>query len=102
MSKIEHVDQIVLTKENQKDDIAKKLGDLVLLLLSENEEVSIREEETGIYVISHAHDNSIDHWGGPTNMWLNEDEVELVEACRENDEFHSLYGENEENEDEKE
>lgn len=57
--------EIVLTKENQGDKLASKVGELVLTLLSEGECVKIYDDENsiGVIVIQHGHDEGIDVWG---------------------------------------
>lgn len=76
------VNQITLTKENQGDDFAKVLGETILTLLREEEMVSIRDDDTNILILEHEHDNYKEYWGTPTCMWLEDDEVELIEDYR--------------------
>lgn len=79
-------EQIVLTKDNQGEDLGKVMGDVILLLLKEDEAVCVRAEDCGVFIIEHNHDNRRDYWGTPTNMWLEDEEVDLVESYRERQE----------------
>lgn len=76
------VNQIVLTKERQGEDFAKVLGETILTLLREEEMVSIRDDDTDILILEHEHDNYKDYWGGPTCVWLEDDEVGVIESYR--------------------
>ena len=76
------VNQITLTKERQGEDFAKVLGETILTLLREEEMVSIRDDDTDILILEHEHDNYKEYWGTPTCMWLEDDEVEIVENYR--------------------
>lgn len=76
------VNQITLTKERQGEDFAKVLGDTILTLLREEEMVSIRDDDTDILILEHEHDNYKEYWGSPTCMWLEDDEVEVIENYR--------------------
>lgn len=76
------VNQITLTKERQGEDFAKVLGETILTLLREEEMVSIRDDDTDILILEHDHDNYREYWGTPTCMWLEDDEVEVVENYR--------------------
>lgn len=76
------VNQITLTKERQGKDFAKVLGETILTLLREEEMVSIRDDDTDILILEHEHDNYKDYWGSPTCMWLEDDEVGVIESYR--------------------
>lgn len=76
------VNQIVLTKDRQGEDFAKVLGETILTLLREEEMVSIRDDDTDILILEHEHDNYKEYWGTPTCMWLEDDEVEVIENYR--------------------
>lgn len=76
------VNQIVLTKDRQGEDFAKVLGETILTLLREEEMVSIRDDDTDILILEHEHDNYKEYWGSPTCMWLEDDEVEVIENYR--------------------
>ena len=76
------VNQIVLTKERQGEDFAKVLGETILTLLREEEMVSVRDDDTDILILEHEHDNYKDYWGSPTCMWLEDDEVGIIENYR--------------------
>lgn len=76
------VNQITLTKERQGEDLAKVLGETILTLLREEEMVSIRDDDTDILILEHEHDNYKEYWGTPTCMWLEDDEVEVIENYR--------------------
>lgn len=77
-----NVNQITLTKERQGEDFAKVLGETILTLLREEEMVSIRDDDTDILILEHEHDNYKEYWGTPTCMWLEDDEVEVIENYR--------------------
>lgn len=76
------VNQITLTKERQGEDFAKVLGETILTLLREEEMVSIRDDDTDILILEHEHDNYKEYWGSPTCVWLEDDEVEVIENYR--------------------
>lgn len=76
------INQITLTKERQGEDLAKVLGETILTLLREEEMVSIRDDDTDILILEHEHDNYKEYWGTPTCMWLEDDEVEVIENYR--------------------
>lgn len=76
------VNEITLTKERQGENFAKVLGETILTLLREEEMVSIRDDDTDILILEHEHDNHKEYWGTPTCMWLEDDEVEVIESYR--------------------
>lgn len=76
------VNQITLTKKRQGEDFAKVLGETILTLLREEEMVSIRDDDTDILILEHEHDNYKEYWGCPTCIWLEDDEVEVIENYR--------------------
>lgn len=74
--------EIVLTRDKQGESLAEVLGNTILTLLKENEIVVVRDDDDGIIIVEHEHNNYVDYWGGPTPMWLEDEELEMVETYR--------------------
>ena len=74
--------EIVLTKDTWKENLAQKIGDIILTLLAEEEVCKIYAEDNNVFIIQHGHDESISYWGCPTLMWLTDEECEKIEGMR--------------------
>ena len=76
------VNTLTITKEAQGNNYSKVIGDTILLLLSEGNIVSVKQELSDFVIIEYSHDNNIDYWGTPCLEWLEDGEVEALEDYR--------------------
>lgn len=92
-------DEIVLTKDVWRENINQKIGDIITTLLAEGECCKVYDDDCGIYIIQHNHDERIDPYGGPDLIWATSEEVEDLYARRDVSECESeeAWSENDEN-----
>ena len=76
--------ELVITKDRQGDELATRLGEVVLLLLKEENTCKIRDDDGSgeVIIIEYEHDNNINYWGSPSLEWLTDDELTSLEAIR--------------------
>lgn len=75
------INKIVLTDEDLGDELDKYVGLTINLLLKTGYECSVREEETGIIVISFDYDRCHD-FGNPLPVWLTAEQIEYLDSYK--------------------
>ena len=83
--------EIILTKDGQKEDYAKVMGETIFTLLREGEWVKVRTDDgnTDIIIIEHNHDENLEYWGGPTLHWISDKEEDLLYNSRINERYEA-------------
>ena len=76
-------DEIVITKDTWGDETAERLGYTIMTLAAEGEVCQVYDDDEGIYLIHHNHNELKDYWGGPVCEWLTDEEYETIESMRE-------------------
>lgn len=72
-------EELVLTKEDFKDDLWRQVGLTLELLSKAGYECEVYEEEAGIVVIHYNHDRN-KAYGNETIYWLTPEEAEQIEG----------------------
>lgn len=90
--------EIVITKDSWKDKIAEKLGNIIITLTKEGEVCKVYDDDDGIYIIQHNHNEDKDYWGCPVCTWLTEEENDSIIANREYEKNHIDDEDNSKNE----
>lgn len=72
-----HADKFI-TKEEMWEDIKVFID----LLMKYDYTCQVYAEDHSIIVITYAHDERVDYWGGPSLIWASEEELEILEQYR--------------------
>lgn len=76
--------EIVLCTETWGESkINEKLGSIITTLTKEGEWCKVYDDDNGIYIIQHGHNEDLEYWGGPMLTWLTDEEYEQLESLRE-------------------
>lgn len=90
--------EIVITRDSWGDKTAERLGDIIITLTKEGEVCKVYDDDDGIYIIQHNHNEDKEYWGSPVCTWLTEEENDNVIANREYEENHTDDEDNNKNE----
>ena len=90
--------QIVFSSTNYDSDIDMWLDMVRVMrsLLRTQQIVTLRQEDSDIFILEHGHDENVDCWGCPQLRWLSPEEAQKLELDREN--YLEKYLQNEEEE----
>lgn len=82
--------EIVLTRDVWGDDLFNVVGKVLEILLKQEHICTVRDDDNGIIIIRHEHDESKEFWGCDNPYWITADEWEKVEfhRCTEEDEYY--------------
>lgn len=85
-------DQIVISFDNyeNKEELWKDLGRQICILTKNEEAIYIRDDDDGMYVLEHVHDNSKGDmdWGDVRFMLVTSDEEDTILAMRKAEDNH--------------
>ena len=82
MEKNKLYNEIVITSDTWEDKTAERLGYTLMTLMGEGEVCKVYDDDTGIYIIQHNHNEDKEYWGGPVCEWMTDEEREDLEARR--------------------
>ena len=75
-------DEIVITKDTWGDEPAQRLGYTIMTRLGEDEVCKVYDDDNGIYIIQHNHNEDHEYWGCPVCEWITDEEKEAIDATR--------------------
>ena len=81
--------EIVLTRSTWGDKLFQKVGEVLEILLKEQQICTVRDDDTGIIIIRHEHDENHDAWGCDNPYWITDEEYEIIEWERWHNNNHS-------------